>query len=153
MKSLELKVPPVALSLLFLALMAGGSYFMPLIEVNFPYQHMIAFDLVSIGVIIAIMAVLSFSQNNTTVNPTTPDKTSSIVAHGIYKFSRNPMYLGMLLALMGFVVYFGSLSSLLLLPLFVLYMNQFQIKPEERFLAEKFGEQYLEYKQRVRRWI
>jgi protein-S-isoprenylcysteine O-methyltransferase Ste14 len=75
------------------------------------------------------------------------------VTSGIYGFTRNPMYLGMLFVLIGWALYLGNALALLLLPVFIFYMNRFQIEPEERVLTTLFGPEFLEYASRVRRWI
>ena len=96
---------------------------------------------------------MAFRRHKTTVNPFTPAKSSSLVATGIYRYSRNPMYLGLFLALLGWGAYLGNWASALLLPAFVAYMNRFQIHPEERVLTESFGPQFLAYARSVRRWL
>jgi len=85
--------------------------------------------------------------------PFNPYQTSSLVISGLYRFSRNPMYFGMLLTLTAWVLYLGHPVGLIGLVLFVLYMNEFQIKPEEKAMHEKFGDEYATYQDRVRRWI
>lgn len=110
-------------------------------------------------VIIAIAALLDlwslglFVRSKTTVNPMKPVNTNKLVLDGMYKITRNPMYLGMLIALTGWWIYLGSLSPLFMLPVFVWLLTVQQIIPEETALEEKFGAEYLEYKQQVRRWI
>jgi protein-S-isoprenylcysteine O-methyltransferase Ste14 len=76
-----------------------------------------------------------------------------VVTSGIYRLSRNPMYLGFLLALAGWTVFLGNIIALALLPLFVAHMNAFQIKPEERALLAKFGPAYAQYMRTTRRWL
>ena len=82
-----------------------------------------------------------------------PQNTSGIVTSGLYKISRNPMYVGLLTILIGYAVWLGSVTPFLLLPVFHFLITEMQIKPEERMLEQKFGEEYLDYKDRVRRWI
>jgi protein-S-isoprenylcysteine O-methyltransferase Ste14 len=82
-----------------------------------------------------------------------PDSTSSLVVSGIYKYTRNPMYLGFLLLLLGWAIFLSNLASFALLPAFVVYMNHFQIRPEERALGCLFAHEYQPYLARVRRWI
>ena len=105
------------------------------------------------GVLVALLGVLAFRQANTTVDPRVPQQSSSLVIRGIYRYSRNPMYLGFLLLLIAWGCYLQSGVALLLLPLFVLYMNRFQITPEERHLLHKFGADYQAYLTQVRRWL
>ena len=105
------------------------------------------------GTVIALAGVVEFVRRKTTVNPVTPGAAAVIVTSGIYRFSRNPMYLGLLLVLMGWAVWLSNLMAFALLPFFVLYMNRFQIEPEERALSAKFGRAFIDYMGSVRRWI
>ena len=105
------------------------------------------------GIAVALAGVLAFRRANTTVDPRVPQQSASLVIVGIYRYSRNPMYLGFLLLLAAYACYLQSWLAWALLPLFVLYMNQFQIKPEEHHLLQKFGSAYQAYLTKVRRWI
>lgn len=153
MKNLELKVPPVVL----VAVVAVGMWAVSRIALNshftFPYVEWWSAGLVLLGICIAIAGVLQFRMAGTTVDPRVPDQSSNLVVSGIYCYSRNPMYIGFLLALCGWCVFLGSMVSVLFLPVFILYMNCFQIVPEERFMQEKFGASYRQYRSQVRRWI
>jgi len=117
-----------------------------------PYGQAIAIVLGVAGVIIAILGVLSFRRADTTVNPTTPQATSSLVSTGIYGFSRNPMYLGFLLILVAWAAFLANILTLVPVVAFVAYMTRFQITPEERALEAKFGTEFTAYKRRVRSW-
>ena len=97
--------------------------------------------------------VIEFRRAKTTVDPTKPDSASSLVRTGIYRRTRNPMYLGFLLILTGCAAALANLTSFLILPAFVVYMNRFQIKPEERALASIFGDDFKAYYSEARRWI
>jgi protein-S-isoprenylcysteine O-methyltransferase Ste14 len=97
--------------------------------------------------------VVAFRRAGTTVNPMKPESSSSLVVSGIYAFTRNPMYLGFLFALLAWAIYLSHPAAFLVLPLFVWYMNRFQIEPEERALASLFGEAFTTYAARVRRWL
>jgi len=152
MHHLELRIPPVVLALLFAAAMASLAYAVPA-PVSIPATLPIAGALVFIGASVALAGVVAFRRQKTTVNPFTPERSSSLVATGIYRFSRNPMYLGLLLALVGWSVYLANWVSALLLPAFVAYMNRFQIQPEEQALSERFAPEYLAYAKAVRRWL
>ena len=94
-----------------------------------------------------------FQKAKTTFNPMTPDAASSVVTSGIYHVSRNPMYVGFLLLLTTWAIFLSHPLPFLFLPVFVTYMNRFQISPEERALSAKFGEEYDAYKRSVRRWL
>lgn len=132
--------------------MAGIAYLLPA-AVPVPARRIVAALLVLAGVLVAVAGLLAFRRQKTTVNPFTPGLSSSLVAMGIYRFSRNPMYLGFLLVLLGWCAYLANWVSALLLPAFVAYMNRFQILPEERALTERFGSQFLAYCGSVRRWL
>jgi protein-S-isoprenylcysteine O-methyltransferase Ste14 len=107
----------------------------------------------AVGVAIIVAGFLAFRQAKTTVNPLTPQATTAIVTSGIYRFSRNPMYLGFLVVLTGWAMYLSNLLAFAFLPLFVLYINRFQIVPEERALYAKFSHVFTAYKRSVRRWV
>jgi protein-S-isoprenylcysteine O-methyltransferase Ste14 len=105
------------------------------------------------GVMIAVIAVLQFRRLQTTIDPLTPQKASKLAREGIFKWTRNPMYLGMLMVLLGFVWYFGSSLGAATVVFFVSYMTYFQIIPEERALDSVFGDDFQRYKNDTRRWF
>jgi protein-S-isoprenylcysteine O-methyltransferase Ste14 len=105
------------------------------------------------GAVTSALGVFSFRRAGTTVNPMKPETSSSLVTSGIYKLTRNPMYLGFLLILLGWAVFLSSILAFLFLPAFIVYMNHFQIEPEERALATLFGQAFAAYKARARRWL
>jgi protein-S-isoprenylcysteine O-methyltransferase Ste14 len=153
MTALELKVPPVALVLLFALFMWLISTYEPSLSFLLPWRGAIALLVCSIGMAISVAGVVAFRRANTTVNPITPEATTSMVTSGLYRFSRNPMYLGLLIVLVGWAIFLSHLLAFALLPFFVLYMNRFQIHPEERVLSAKFPHQFTTYKAIVRRWV
>ena len=153
MKNLELKVPPVILVAVVFVGMWAVSRISLVLHFTFSYMEWWSAGLVFLGFCIAIAGVLQFRKAGTTVDPRVPDQSSNLVVSGIYRYSRNPMYLGFLLALCGWCVFLGSMVSVLFLPAFIIYMNRFQIVPEERFMQEKFAESYRQYKAKVHRWI
>ncbi|HKT35433.1 MAG TPA: isoprenylcysteine carboxylmethyltransferase family protein [Nitrospira sp.] len=152
MQALELKVPPVALGLLFAAMMWLLSAFVPSLTLDLPAHRTVALLLWGIGFVIALAGVLEFRRAKTTVNPLTPEAAVAIVTSGIYRFTRNPMYLGLLIVLIGWAEWLSDPLAFAPLPFFVLYMNRFQIEPEERALSKKFGERFRDYTRSVRRW-
>ncbi|MDF1628399.1 MAG: isoprenylcysteine carboxylmethyltransferase family protein [Alcanivoracaceae bacterium] len=113
----------------------------------------VAVVLVLMGAGVSLAGVVSFRRARTTVNPLKPEKTSSLVCSGIYRITRNPMYLGFLLVLIGWAVMLGSAFAALGPVLFVSYISRFQIVPEERVLASLFGDEFSAYRAKVRRWL
>lgn len=105
------------------------------------------------GMLLIAASVTLFVRAGTTIEPFRPERSKHLVTDGVHRLSRNPMYLGMLLWLLAWSLWLGNLLTLLGLVFFVGYLNRFQIKPEERILADLFGRDYQEYSQRVRRWL
>lgn len=105
------------------------------------------------GGLVALAGARQFQRARTTVNPLAPHKASALVTGGIYRFTRNPMYLGMGLVLLGWGVYLGNAAAWAGLPLFVLLLDTLQIKAEERILRQRFGAEFERYAARVRRWL
>jgi protein-S-isoprenylcysteine O-methyltransferase Ste14 len=122
-------------------------------DIDAEIRHSVAYTLFGMAGTIDIWALLSFRKQKTTIDPRYPHKTSSIVIGGIYNYTRNPMYLGLVLILTATSIYFAALFGFFVVAAFILYMNTFQIKLEEEALEKQFGEEYLSYKTRVRRWI
>jgi protein-S-isoprenylcysteine O-methyltransferase Ste14 len=144
MSSLESRVPPLAVVLVMAVLMWLISRGAPLLHFDLPAHKWLAILLVSVGFATGMSGVLTFLNAKTTVDPMKP-RASSMVTWGVYALSRNPMYLGGLIILLGWAV--------VLLPGYVLYIKRFQIAPEERVLTALFGQQYAAYQARVRRWL
>ena len=153
MSSLELKVPPVVQVLVVGAAMYGVSKALPALDFSLTGSSLLASGLVIIGLGTGVMGVLEFKKAQTTVNPHTPEKSASLVTTGIYHYTRNPMYLGMLLVLLGWAFYLSNFAAFLFLPIFIMYMSRFQIQPEERVMMQKFGNEYQAYMIKVRRWL
>ncbi|MDH4173967.1 MAG: isoprenylcysteine carboxylmethyltransferase family protein [Betaproteobacteria bacterium] len=153
MKALELKIPPPVVALLVAGGMWGIARLAPLIDLpqSLRVGAAIACGLAGVGLDIA--ALVSFQRARTTFNPMKVEKTSALVRSGVYRLTRNPMYLGSVLMLVAWAVYLSSAWALLGIVAFVLYLNRFQIAPEERALASKFGVSYAAYRSRVRRWL
>lgn len=152
MNSLELSVPPVAVALLIAGGMGGVSELTSPLDLPDFLRLSLSLMLVASGAWISLIAVGAFRQANTTVNPTKPDSTSALVCTGVYRYTRNPMYLGFLLILCGLGIFLVSPPAFIGPAVFVLYMNRFQIVPEERALAAHFGDEFVRYQRQVRRW-
>ena len=153
MNALELKVPPLALAVAFALAMWLAAAQAPVLAFELPAHRVIAALVASLGVALVLVAGLGFRRAGTTVNPTKPQATTSVVDTGIYRISRNPMYVGFLLVLAGWAAFLSHVLPFLFLPAYVGYMNRFQIAPEERMLGARFGAGYENYRQRVRRWL
>jgi protein-S-isoprenylcysteine O-methyltransferase Ste14 len=153
MPGLELKIPPPAVALFTALLMWLVSRAIPALGFVFPARNVFAIGLAAIGVATAISGVITFRRARTTVNPLKPESASSLVNWGVYTLTRNPMYLGLLLVLTGWAIFVSNPLAFLFLPAFVLYINRFQIAPEERALTSLFGQDFTAYRSRVRRWL
>lgn len=154
MLSLELKIKPPIVAALAVIIMFVLDYWLPSDKLGVgQYRLGIVLGLVMTGFMLAITGVKKFIKAETTIHPDLKHATNKLVTSGIYRVSRNPMYLGMLLNLIGLSVWLNNWLSIGVCMGFVWYITQFQIKPEERFLKQKFGEQYTDYCQKVRRWL
>lgn len=153
MKTLELKIPPPAVALLVAIAMWLAASASSFLAFTLPARLAIALAVAALGVAISAAGTVSFWRAKTTVNPTRPDAASSLVATGIYRLTRNPMYLGLLLVLAGWAIYLSNAVTFVGPLLFLLYINRFQIVPEERALAARFGMAFEDYRRRTRRWI
>lgn len=153
MNALELKVPPLLLALVLAVAMWLSVTRLPSLAMILPWRQGLAIAVAGVGLLFVLAGGYAFRKVETTVNPTKPAAASSVVVTGVYRISRNPMYVGALLALTGWAVFLSHPLPFLFLPVFVAYMNRFQISPEERALSAKFGAEYETYKHAVRRWI
>ncbi len=153
MSWLELRIPPLALLLGFVALALGLAHWLPQLHIAVPGLQTLAVALALAGTAVAVLGVIVFRRADTTVNPTQPESSRTLVTTGIYKYSRNPMYLGFAWLLLAVAIWLSHALALALVPAFVAYMNRFQIEPEERALKAKFGDEFVGYMQAVHRWI
>jgi protein-S-isoprenylcysteine O-methyltransferase Ste14 len=150
---LELKVPPPVVALLLAVMMWLTPSLTGIVEAPFAVRVALAVALVVVGQLISVSGIVEFRRARTTINPIKASTASSLVSSGIYRFTRNPMYVGLFLTLLGWAVYLSNPLSLVFCLVYVLYITRFQIKPEERILLRLFGEPYAAYMQRVRRWV
>jgi protein-S-isoprenylcysteine O-methyltransferase Ste14 len=150
---LELKMSPVMMTILLAALM----WFLARSTQSYPVAQELRITalllLVGTGTAVGLAGVWSFRRARTTVNPWRPHASSELVVSGVYRRTRNPMYLGLLLALVGWGIYLANALAIALALGFVPYMNRFQIQPEERALGRTYGDAYEDYCMRVRRWL
>ena len=153
MPNLALKIPPVVIVVLTLLLMWLTGRWLPITKIAFPGQQITYVVLCVIGVALFIAAAFEFGRHKTTVNPTDPEQASALITSGVFKFTRNPIYLAFAFILLGWGIRLASVTTVLFVPAFMLYMTYFQIKPEEQILLKKFGTPFADYMQRVRRWL
>jgi protein-S-isoprenylcysteine O-methyltransferase Ste14 len=147
------KIPPPILLLITGVIMWAVSQSEFAYPVSIPYPLALAISLAAIGIVIAAIAGRQFGIAQTTVNPLSPEKATSLVSTGIFGLSRNPMYVGLLLMSLGWAVWLGSLTNIVVIALFVFVITSLQIKPEEKAMRSLFGDDYEDYCRRVRRWI
>lgn len=145
------KIPPVLVVLFFAGIMALVAHY-SVIDLS-AFISYVAAIFVGIGAIFCIAGVVSFRLAKTTVNPNNPEQATELVTTGVYKLSRNPMYVGFAFILLGWGVWLMSIWAIACIAGFVAYLTLFQIIPEERALSKIFGQQYTDYMNRVRRWL
>ncbi|MDC6365015.1 MULTISPECIES: methyltransferase family protein [Flavobacteriaceae] len=150
---MRIKILPPLVMLIFGALMYVLAKFLPVGAFDFFGRKELVYVLISLGFLTMFLGLFQFGRAKTTTNPINLKKTSSLVKKGIYKYTRNPMYLGMLLLLLAFGLKLGNAFNTLLAAGFVYYMNHFQIKHEENALGELFGKEYRLYCKETRRWF
>jgi protein-S-isoprenylcysteine O-methyltransferase Ste14 len=150
---MKLKIPPPLVTLIF----AGACYllakYLPVGEFEFFGREILMYSMMGIGLIIMLIALFQFFKKKTTTNPMNPEKASSLVISGIFRYTRNPMYLGMLLFLIAFALKLGNAFNTVIVAGFVYYMNHFQIRGEEEALNKLFGKEYKIYTKATRRWF
>ncbi|MDF1780164.1 MAG: isoprenylcysteine carboxylmethyltransferase family protein [Alcanivoracaceae bacterium] len=147
------RIPPLLLTVMLGLVILTSSMVFPRLY-PFTFFVLAATVLLTVmGILFAVLGVISFRKRGTTVNPIKLDQATALVASGVYRVSRNPMYVGFLLVLTALTVYSGNILSMILVVLFFLYMNFVQIASEESALARLFGLAYNEYKTKVRRWL
>ncbi|ODU10711.1 MAG: protein-S-isoprenylcysteine methyltransferase [Rubrivivax sp. SCN 71-131] len=153
MDFLELKIPPPLVGALCALAMWGLAGLAPGWPDAPTLRALAAGALLAAGLAIDLLGLLGFRAQRTTINPLAPQRSSALVTGGIYRLTRNPMYLGMGALLLAWAVWLWAPLALLGPPAFVLYITRFQIRPEERVLQRLFGDAYTHYTRRVRRWL
>jgi protein-S-isoprenylcysteine O-methyltransferase Ste14 len=153
MTFLDNKVPPPIVGAVFAVVMWGASYLVPAAAFTMPYRYVFCALAVALGVTISVTALLSFRRSQTTINPLDPNEAEALVTSGIFGISRNPMYVGLTLVLLAWAVFLQNSMAFITLPLFVIYITVFQIRPEEHALAQKFDAAFESYRTSVRRWL
>lgn len=153
MKWLELRVPPVAVGLIIGLLMWLVARYMPHGRFDVDWKNAAAAAIAVFAIVVGVSGVWAFRRRETTVHPMQPEKTTSLVREGVFRYTRNPMYLGLALLLAAWGLFLASAAALVLVLVFIVYMTVFQILPEERTLREKFGREYETYLASTRRWL
>jgi protein-S-isoprenylcysteine O-methyltransferase Ste14 len=153
MPSLELKIPPPAVALVVASAMWGLSRLGVWVDLPASWRIGAALVIAAIGLAFDVAGIIAFRRAKTTVNPMKPENSAALVCSGVYRLTRNPMYVGMVFILLAWAVYLASPWALLGPLAFAAYITRFQIKPEERVLAARFGSEFASYQGRVRRWL
>ena len=151
MINIKTKFPPPLVALTFGFLINYTKNIFPKIEIK--NEIIFGSFMIISGLIIILSAIILFKKYQTTITPLNPSNATKLITDGIYKFSRNPMYLGLLFVLLGISIILNPTGGFFLIPLFILYLNLFQIIPEENAMVDLFKDEFLEYKKNVRRWI
>lgn len=142
--------PPVYLLLTLIA-MIGFHYLLPIAQfMQAPFSYL-GIVLIVLGISITVAAADAFRKVGTPVVPF--EKSTVLVTSGLYRFTRNPMYLGLVALVIGAGMFFGSIGSLIPIPFFIWIITVRFIREEERFLHDIFGDDYVAYKRSVRRWL
>ena len=142
--------PPIVTFICGITIYYSKSFFNQFLSYS---NNRISLFLLILGLVVFISAVRSFRKQRTTVNPLEPRQASSLVVSGIFKYSRNPMYLGMLIVLLSISFKFNLAGGIIISLFFYLFITRFQIFPEEEAMNELFGDEFIEYSIRTRRWI
>jgi len=153
MSKMELKIPPVGIFLLFglsMWLITRGTANH---DFNMAFRMTLIFMALFASAVYGIGGIMTFKRAGTSVHPLEPERSSILVTHGVFRLSRNPMYLALLLTLLAWGLYLSNLYALAICVLFVPYMNRFQIRPEERAMEKLFGESFADYRRSTRRWL
>ena len=148
---METKIPPPLVTLVFGMSIYFSREMFPAIEIQ--YSLYLGIFLLLSGFFILVSAVRLFRKDETTVNPLSPEQATKLVTDGIFKYSRNPMYLGMAIVLSSIAVFFNLLGGIILIALFCAYITKFQIIPEERAMRDLFSDDFDKYLKETRRWV
>ena len=151
--SLENRIPPPLVLVLIGAAMAVIAWFTPALEIGSNVRFAVGGSAIALGALVGVQGVRAFWHNKTAINPVDLESASALVTSGVFRFSRNPMYVGFAAMLVGWAVCLAAPWALVGTVAFILFTNRFQIIPEERAMRDKFGQAYDDYQAQVRRWI
>jgi protein-S-isoprenylcysteine O-methyltransferase Ste14 len=152
-RALEARIPPPIVMLLMGTLAWIGARYLPSLSFQLPSNGIFSSVFAIAGLFLNLYPKLAFDRAGTTINPLKPGSTTHLVTSGLYRYTRNPMYLGQWLILLGWTVYLHNFIGLLVLPAFVVYISYFQIRPEERQLSVLFPSEFAAFCGRSRRWL
>lgn len=151
---MHLRIPPPIVALIGILLIFLSKDYILILYLHPYLQNTLSILFLVVGFVIILLATKEFKKSNTTVNPMKPETSTSLVTSGIFKYTRNPMYLGLSSILLASCFYFSSfLGIIVYVPFFILYITVFQIIPEEEVMKSLFDDEYLDYCSKVRRWI
>ncbi|MCK0134699.1 isoprenylcysteine carboxylmethyltransferase family protein [Arenibacter sp. S6351L] len=150
---MKLKIAPLVITFVFGLFMYLLATYLPVGYFDFFGRNYLMYLLFFLALLIGVVSLFQFFSSKTSIDPRTPSKVSKLVTGGLYQYSRNPMYLALLLLLLTWGLYLGNAFNTLLAAGFVYYMNTYQIKPEEEVLTNMFGKEYQKYCVMVRRWF
>ncbi|MEQ8219619.1 MAG: isoprenylcysteine carboxylmethyltransferase family protein [Arenibacter sp.] len=150
---MKLKIPPLVVTFIFALFMYLLATYLPVGYFDFFGRNYLTYLLFFLAVLIGVVTLFQFLGSKTSIDPLVPSKASKLVTGGLYQYSRNPMYLALLLLLLTWGLYLGNAFNTLLAAGFVYYMNTYQIIPEEEALTNMFGKEYQKYCVMVRRWF
>lgn len=153
MKFLELRVPPVIVAAIFSGLIFRTAEWLPGFGMSVQARSFFSLLFIGLAGLFGLAGLWSFNKAKTSVNPFTPELSSNLVSNGIYRYTRNPMYVGLAFVLDALCIGLDNLYTIALVALFMWYMTAFQIKPEERELLNVFGEEFKDYMSKTRRWL
>ena len=151
--NLKLKIIPPLQVLIAGAGMWMVHHYLPLLHVHIPYSNWVSGAILMVAAVIFCLAAYQLWRHRTTINPMQVHRTSVLVTGGIYRWSRNPIYLADLLVLLAWLIWLGTWINMAWIIAFTAYITRFQIAPEEQSLQMKFGEEWQRYRTRVRRWL
>lgn len=144
---------PVFLVTIFVSIMIAVGLFGFGVHFKFPNQAIVSLAIFGLGLIVIAIGGYTFRKHKTTVNPMNPELTTSLVTNGIYRISRNPMYIGFLSCLLASALFIGNFTNFLLLPMYIILVNKLYIAPEEKALRKLFKEDFEIYSSEVSRWF
>ena len=153
MRNLELLIPPPVVAVVSAVTILVTARYDPLVHASFSGQWIVALVIVAVGSAVSFLGMFEFARARTTINPLAPGNTTTIVSTGVYRLSRNPMYLGLALVILGLAIWQSALVGYPLVIGFCAYLTRFQIIPEERILLARFGTEFSQYMGAVRRWL